>query len=201
MATPSLKKRVILALARSQGVIRPRDAEQNGIARRLVYELVAEGQLIQSGRGLYRLPHGQFTANHSLAEVAKQVPNGVVCLLSALRFYELTTELPAEVWIALPPKAWAPKVKQPVLRVVRFSGEALSRGVEVRTVEGVSIRIFDIAKTIADCFKFRNKIGTAVAVEALREAWRKHRIKADDLWRYAKICRVTNVIRPYLETL
>lgn len=153
------------------------------------------------GRGLYRRADLDVTENHSLAEASKAVPDAIVCLLTALRFHGLTTELPSEVWVALPPKAWRPRVERPRLHVVRFSGDALKSGVETHTLEGVRVRIYSAAKTVADCFKYRNKIGTSVAVEALRDAWRTRKASADDLTRYAKVCRVLNVMRPYMESL
>ena len=147
------------------------------------------------------LADAELTENHSVAAACKRVPRGVVCLLSALRFHDLTTQLPFEVWMAVHPKARRPKLDHPPLRIVRFSGKSLSEGVEEHLVEGVSVRVYALAKTVADCFKYRNKIGLEVALEALREFWRDKRGTMDELWRYAEICRVTNVIRPYLESL
>jgi predicted transcriptional regulator of viral defense system len=129
------------------------------------------------------------------------VPKGVVCLLSALRFHELTTQAPFEVWLAIGEKAWRPRVDYPPLRVVRFSAAALASGVEQHQIEGVTIPVFSPAKTVADCFKYRNKIGLDVAIEALRECWGSRRCTMDDLWKYAKVCRVQNVMRPYLESI
>ena len=136
-----------------------------------------------------------------LAEVARRVPKGVVCLLSALRFHGLSTQAPFEVWLAIENKAITPKLDYPPLRIVRFSGAALTEGVEEHVVDDVTVRITCIAKTVADCFKYRNKIGLDVALEALREAWHEKRMTSDDLWRYAKVCRVANVMRPYLDSL
>jgi len=125
----------------------------------------------------------------------------VVCLLSALRFHDLTTQAPFEVWLAIENKALAPRLDYPPLRIVRFSGPALTEGVEEHLVDGVTVRVTGVAKTVADCFKYRNKIGLDVALEALREAWRAKRMTSDDLWYYAKVCRVANVMRPYLDSL
>ncbi len=124
-----------------------------------------------------------------------------MCLLSALRFYNLTTQSPFEVWLAIPNKARAPRMDYPPLRIVRFSGPALTEGIEAHMVDGVPVRITGVAKTVADCFKYRNKIGLDVALEALREAWREKRVSTDELWRYAELCRVANVMRPYLESI
>jgi predicted transcriptional regulator of viral defense system len=125
----------------------------------------------------------------------------VVCLLSALQFHGLTTQSPFEVWVAIANKARAPKMEYPPLRIVRFSGAALTEGVEKHRVDGVTVRVTSVAKTVADCFKYRNKIGLDVALEALREAWNAKRVSIDDLWHYAQVCRVANVMRPYLEAL
>lgn len=191
----------LIDLARSQGLIRPCDLAPLGIPRVSLTRAVRRGQLERVGRGLYGLPGREVSAHGSLAEVARRVPKGVVCLLSALRFHDLTTQAPFEVWLAIENKALAPKLDFPPLRVVRFSGAALTEGVEEHVVDGVTIRVTGVAKTVADCFKYRNKIGLDVALEALREAWHEKRMTSDDIWRYAKICRVANVMRPYLDSL
>ena len=191
----------LIDLARSLGLIRPRDLEPIGIPRIYLTRAVRRGQLERVGRGLYGLPGRQVSAHGVLAEVARRVPKGVVCLLSALRFHGLTTQAPFEVWLAIENKAITPKLDYPPLRIVRFSGAALTEGVEEHVVDDVTVRITCIAKTVADCFKYRNKIGLDVALEALREAWHEKRMTSDDLWRYAKVCRVANVMRPYLDSL
>ena len=191
----------LIDLARSQGLIRPCDLAPLGIARVSLTRAVRQGQLEHIGRGLYGLPGREVSAHGSLAEVARRVPKGVVCLLTALRFHGLTTQAPFEVWLAIENKAIAPKLDYPPLRIVRFSGEAFTEGVEEHTVDAVTVRVTSVAKTVADCFKYRNKIGLDVALEALREAWFGKRMTSDDIWRYAKVCRVANVMRPYLESL
>ena len=143
----------------------------------------------------------RYTADHALAQVAKRVPGGVVCLLSALAFHDLTTQLPAEVWLALPEKARRPRLDYPRLRVARFSGAALSEGIEKHTIERVEVRVYSAAKTVADCFKYRNKIGIDVAVEALKDFTRTHRGGANELARFARICRVSRVMQPYLDAI
>lgn len=195
------KAEKLIELARSQGLIRPRDLPALDVPRVSLTRAVRHGQLERVGRGLYGLPGREVSAHGSLAEVARKVPKGVVCLLSALRFHGLTTQAPFEVWLAIENKAIAPKLDYPPLRIVRFSGAALTEGVEERVVDGVRVRVTGIAKTVADCFKYRNKIGLDVALEALREAWRDKRMSSDDLWRYAKVCRMANVMRPYLDSL
>ena len=191
----------LIDLVRSLGLIRPRDLEPIGIPRISLTRAVRRGQLERVGRGLYGLPGRQVSAHGVLAEVARRVPKGVVCLLSALRFHGLTTQAPFEVWLAIENKAITPKLDYPPLRIVRFSGAALTEGVEEHVVDDVTVRITCIAKTVADCFKYRNKIGLDVALEALREAWHEKRMTSDDHWRYAKVCRVANVMRPYLDSL
>src|SRR5690554_8143703 len=191
----------ILDLARAQGLLRPRDLAALGLPRVALTRLVRRGQLVRVGRGLYALPDQPVSEHASFAEVARKHPRGIVCLLSALRFYNLTTQSPFEVWLAIPNKARAPRMDYPPLRIVRFSGPALTEGIEVHMIDGVPVRITNVARTVADCFKFRNKIGLDVALEALQEAWRAKRVSMDELWRFAELCRVANVMRPYLESL
>jgi predicted transcriptional regulator of viral defense system len=191
----------VLDLAKSQGVIRTKDVERAGIPRVTLTRLVREGRLVRIGRGLYTLPEHSLSEHESLIQVASHTSHGVFCLLTALRFHGLTTQSPFEVWVAIPNKFRAPKLDYPAVRVFRFSGQALMEGVETHEVDGVEIRVYGVAKTVADCFKYRNKIGLDVALEALREAWHEKRVSMDELWHYAAICRVANVMRPYLESL
>ena len=191
----------LIKLARAKGLIRPRDLAALEISRVSLTRAVRSGQLERVGRGLYGLPGREVSAHGSLAEGARRVPKGVVCLLSALRFHGLSTQAPFEVWLAIENKALAPKLDYPPLRIVRFSGAAFTEGVEEHVVDGVVVRVTGIAKTVADCFKYRNKIGLDVALEGLREAWHEKRMSSDEIWRYAKVCRVANVMRPYLDSL
>jgi predicted transcriptional regulator of viral defense system len=191
----------LIDLVRSQGLVRPCDLAPLGISRVSLTRAVRSGQLERVGRGLYGLPGREVSAHGALAEVARRVPKGIVCLLSALRFHGLTTQAPFAVWLAIENKSIAPKLDYPPLRIVRFSGAALTEGVEEHAVDRVTVRVTCVAKTVADCFKYRNKIGLDVALEALREAWHEKRVTSDDIWRYAKVCRVANVMRPYLESL
>ena len=197
----SSKEQQVLRLVRRLGIVRPRDLRAHKLPGDALWRLARRGLLVQRSRGLYALAGHEFTEHHSLAEAAKRVPQGVICLLSALRAHNLTTQSPHEVWIAIDRKARLPKSGAAKLRVVRFSGAALSEGIEQRQIEGVRVPIYNVAKTVADCFKYRNKIGLDVALEALREAWRSRRATSNDLWKYAEICRVANVMRPYLESL
>jgi predicted transcriptional regulator of viral defense system len=189
-----------LKLIRRLGVVRASDLERRGIPRRTLYALTHDGDVQRLSRGVYAAAGHRYTAGHSLAQAAKRVPIGVICLLSALRFHSLTTQHPAEVWMALPEKARKPRLDYPRLRVTRFSNAALTAGVERHRVEGVSVRIYSAAKTVADCFKYRNKIGIDVAVEALRDFGRR-RGGATDLARFARICRVSRVMQPYLDAI
>ena len=191
----------ILALARSKGVLRTRDVGAAGESRVALAQLVREGQLAQLGRGLYALPDRPLSEHGALAEVATRSTQGVICLISALRVLELTTQQSAEIWLAIPHKAHPPKLSYPPLRVVHMSGEAMTAGVETVGVAGVGVRVFCVAKTVADCFKFRNKIGLDVALEALHDGWRNRRFTMDELWHYAVVNRVANVMRPYLESV
>ena len=191
----------ILDLARLHGLVRPKDLTQRGLPRIALTRLVRHGLLIRVGRGLYSLPDRPVTENVFIAEVSRKYPQGIICLLSALRVHELTTQSPFEVWLAIPNKSRPPKMEHPPLRIVRFSGVALTEGINEQQVDGVPVRITNIARTVADCFKYRNKIGLEVALEALEEAWKNKRTNMDELWYYASVCRVTNIIRPYLESL
>jgi len=181
------------------GVLRIRDLTSHGIHPEYLRRLCRKGLLTRTGRGLYVAADAEISVHHGLAQVGKRVPHGVICLLSALQFHELGTQSPFEVWMALDRRAARPRMDYPPLRVVRFSGEALAEGIEEYTIEGVRVRVYGPAKTVADCFKYRNKIGLDVALEALRDCREQKKCNNDDLWRYAKICRVANVMRPYLE--
>ena len=160
-----------------------------------------QGLLIRTARGVYRLAGSDNDEHSSLAEVCKRVPKGVVCLISALHYHQLGTQMPGEVWLAIDNKAQRPKIDYPPLHIVRFSGDALSEGVERHPSAGGEVRVYSIAKTVCDCFKFRNKIGLDVALEALRDAWQTKRVTMDELWHFAKLLRQANVMRPYLESL
>jgi predicted transcriptional regulator of viral defense system len=157
--------------------------------------------VVRGGRGLYSLPEASVSEHHDMAMLAKRVPHGVICLISALYFHDLGSQLPYETWMAIHPKAHLPRPGHAPFRIVRFSGEALSAGVETHMIEGVPVKVYDVAKTVVDCFKYRHKVGLDVALEALRDFLAQRRGSVDDLWRYAKICRQTNVMRPYLEAL
>lgn len=191
----------ILHLVEQLGIVRPAELAARGILRTQLYRLVRKGLVERQARGIYVASQHPITADHTLAQVAKRVPAGIFCLLTALRFHGLTTQAPAEVWVALPEKARKPRIDYPRLRVARFSGLALSEGIEVHRLEKVEVRIYSAAKTVADCFKYRNKVGIDVAIEALRDFCRLNRGQATELARFASICRVTRVMQPYLDAI
>lgn len=191
----------ILELTRHEKVIRSRDLDRLGIPRVYLGQLQNRGLLKRIGRGMYVSSDAEFSQNHSLAEASKRVPHGVVCLLSALQFHELTTQFPYEVWMAIPQKSWTPQVDWPRMRFHRFSGQALKSGIETHLVEGIDVRVYNPPKTVADCFKFRNKIGLDIAIEALKDCYKQKKAHLNDLWHYAQICRMSNVMKPYLEML
>jgi predicted transcriptional regulator of viral defense system len=189
----------ILDLARRQRLLRAADVRAQGWSPQLLIRLQATGQLERVARGIYSLPDADFTENKGLAEVCQRVPKAVICLLSALQFHGIGTQLPHEVWIALPEGAQTPAVDYPPLRVARLRGDAYASGVITVMEQGSPIRVYSAAKTVTDCFKFRNKIGLDVALEALKDAWHSRKISMDDVARFARINRVERVMRPYLE--
>lgn len=193
--------REALRVIRRLGLVRTADLAVHGIPRARLYSLVRNGAVERHARGTYAAAGHALSANHALVQVAKRAPRAVICLLTALRFHNLTTQHPAEVWVALTEKARAPRLDYPRLRIARFSGLALTEGIETHRIEGVPVRVYSAAKTVADCFKYRNKVGIDVAVEALRDFTRRHRGGANDLARFARICRVSRVMQPYLDAI
>jgi len=191
----------ILELAHRQRLLSAADLRSHGWSPQLLLKLHRTGQLQRVSRGLYSLPDSEVTEHQSLAEVCRRVPKAVVCLLSALQFHEIGTQLPHAIWIALPEATQAPALDYPSLRIARLRGEAYSEGIETIVEHGSMIRVYSLAKTITDCFKFRHKVGLDVALEALKEAWRQRRLNIDEVTRYAKINRVARVMQPYLETV
>jgi predicted transcriptional regulator of viral defense system len=190
----------VLELASQLGVLTPRDLIVRGLNPNQLHRLAERGKLIRSARGVYQAVDPAATENHTLVEAAKLYPRAVVCLLSALRFHDLTTQLPGRVWLTIGVKDWTPTRVGPPVRWIRSSGAALEAGVETHILEGVPVQIYSPAKTVVDCFKFRNKVGLDVAIEALQD-YRRSRGKAAEVWEYARICRVSRVIRPYLEAI
>ena len=182
-------------------LLRSRDLVAHGISRVHLREAVLAGLLERAGRGVYRPSGADITEHHTLAEIGKRIPHGIVCLLSALSFHRLTSQSPHEVWLAVGHKTWRPRTDGVGLRIIRLSGPALREGIEIHPMEGVPVQIYAPAKTVADCFKFRHKLGLDVALEALRETWRARRTTMKDLEHYARVDRVAKVMRPYLESL
>lgn len=191
----------VLDLAREKGVLRSRDLDAHRIPREYLVRLVRQGRLERRSRGLYVLPSAGRTEHHALVQVAVRIPDGVVCLLSALAFHGITDQQPPAVWLALPRNTRRPKLEYPPLRVCSYSEPAFSAGVQTHAIEGRAVKVYSAAKTIADCFKYRNKIGLDVTLEALRTAWRQKKVSMDDIENYAAVCRVSRIMRPYLEVL
>jgi predicted transcriptional regulator of viral defense system len=183
------------------GILTTAGAIRAGIHPATLYALRNNGSLDRLSRGLYRLADGRGLSNPDLVTVALKVPKGILCLISALSFHELTTQVPHEVQIALPRGAESPRLGHPPVRVFRLTGKALTEGVETHEVDGIPVRVYSVEKTLADCFKFRNRIGVDVAVEALRLYRERKKVDVGALLRCAAICRVENVMRPYLEAV
>jgi len=200
MSTDS-KRQQVINLVRTQSIVRPRDLNELGLPKDYLYVLAEEGVIERVGRGLYQWPNKDLGQHQSLVEVSKLVPKGVVALLSALNFHEMTTQNPHQIWLAIDRKGWRPAISYPPVRFVTMSGETLRAGVEKHLIDGVPVKVFCPAKTIVDCFKYRNKVGLDVALEALREGWSVRKFTMDELHRYAEICRVKKVMQPYLESL
>ena len=198
---PKTKTEQLLTLIRRRGAIRPQDLSAHNIPRMYLQRLHAQGILERPTRGVYVLAEAEPSEHQSLIETCKRVPHGIVCLLSALRFHKLTTQAPFEVWLGIDEKARRPKLDYPPLRVVRFSRVGLTAGVETHVLQGVGVRVTEPARTVVDCFKYRNKIGLDVALEALRDCWQRKKATMDELHRTAQAFRMANVMRPYLESL
>ena len=190
-----------LASQKGKGLLRASDLDAIDAPRVVLTRLIAAGLLDRVGRGLYRLPGHPISEHEGLMVVATKAPQAVFCLLTALQFHGLTTQLPRQVWIAMPRGSHSPRIDYPPIRMVQMAGRAHLSGVEEHLCNEVKVRIYSPAKTVVDCFKHRNKIGLDVALEALKDAWRTRKASADDLWRYAQDCRVATVMRPYMEAV
>lgn len=190
------------ALIQRKGAVRSRELEEAGVARVQLSRMVAAGELIRLARGVYTAPGVAHPGKEEgVLVVAERIPEASLCLLTALRLHGLTTQAPFDVWIAIGNKDRVPRLDWPPLRIVRFSGAAVTAGLETRIIGSKLVHVTNVAKTVADCFKFRNLVGMDVAIEALREALRARAASVDELWKYAAICRVTKIMRPYLEAL
>lgn len=201
MPEPASQRRIAHTVLKARGIARLAELRAEGVTAATMSRMERDGEVLRLARGLYQLPDAPLDAHHSLAEAAKRVPKGVVCLVSALAFHQLTDQLPRQVWIAIGQKDWAPKADGAPVRLVRFTNRLLTEGVESHTVEGVPVKVFGVAKTIADCFRYRNKIGLSVAIEGLQEALRQRKTTPGEIARQAERGAVATVIRPYLEAL
>ncbi len=194
-------EQAVLALAEARPLLRARDLAQHALPTIVLSRMVAAGKLERFARGVYGLPGQAISEYRSLAEASLRVPQGVVCLLSALRVHGIGTQAPFEVWLAIAHRAPIPRLDQPKIRPVRMSGAAFTDGIEHLSVDGVSVAVFNAAKTVTDCFKYRNKIGLDVALEALRDGWAQRKFTMDEIWHFATVDRVANIMRPYLESV
>ena len=198
-ATKATHEQRLMRLVRKRKLLRARDLAEQGLPTITLTRLVQAGKLERVACGLYGLPGAAMSEHRSLAEVALRVPRGVVCLLSALQFHDVGTQAPFEVWVAIPNRIASPRIDHPAIRVVRMSDDALTEGLQRKRIDGVEVPIFNPARTVVDCFRFRNKIGLDVALEALRDGWRERRFTMDELCHHATRQRVANVMRPNVE--
>lgn len=187
-------------MAKKQGTISAVTLTKAGIPSSMLCYMSNKGMLRRVSRGVYMLP-GKILSYGTFSEVALNIPNGVICLLSALQFHELTSQMPYETWVAIEKGSNYPRNLKIPVRIIQLSGENFSAGIKTFTEEGVKIKVYNPAKTVVDCFRFRNKIGSDVAVEALRESLKQKQATSDEIWEYARRCRITKVMRPYMETV
>jgi predicted transcriptional regulator of viral defense system len=195
------KEQSVIDLAKKMGTIRIKDLLDRGIHPEFARRLFNKGLFVRSGRGLYVLADSEITEFHNFAMIGKRVPKGVICLTSALRFHNIGTQMPRKVWLALERGSAQPRLSYPPMSIIRLSGPCFSEGIDEHQIEGVAVKIYNPAKTVADCFKFRNRIGLEAAMEAARECLREQKATSDDVYHYAKICRAWNVMKPYLEAI
>ncbi len=198
---PESTVKKLLSHVQQSVVVRARELSKLGIPTVYLTRLVRDGRLERIGRGLYRLPDSDTTEHFTLIQAAKKIPHGVICLLSALSFHHISSQFPHQIWMAIERGKWEAGNKELPLRFFEFSGQSFHEGIEAHDIQGVPIKVYRPAKTVADCFKYRNKIGLEVALEALRECRRERKCSPSDLWYFAKVCRVANVMRPYLEAM
>ena len=201
MLNPTHKRDLVLQLLGRQGIMRLSDLKAEGVHAQTISRLVAEGTVIRTSRGLYELANADIGISHSFAEMAKRVPKGVICLISALQFHEITLQAPRSVWVAIGEKDRKPKISHVATKFVRFGGKALSVGVKTYVIDFVPVRIFDPAKTVVDCFRYRRTVGLDVALEALRLALSERKTTPGEIADYARQLRIWSVMRPYLESV
>lgn len=195
------QRNTAMSLLEGGALVRLRDFQRAGVSPETLSRLVREGVAIRQARGLYQLTDATVDARHTLAEASALTPKAVVCLTSALQFHELTLQMPSAVWMAIDRTAWKPHIEYPPIHFVRFSPKALSEGVEHHAIEGISVPVFTPAKTIVDCFRYRNKIGLDVALEGLRSGLRSRKVTPDQIWQFARDARIWPIIKPYLEAM
>jgi len=189
-----------LDLLKTRGMLRLRDFIAEGIEPETLARLVRDAKVIHPARGLYQLPDVPIDAAYMFAEATTLVPKGIICLVSALQFHELTLQMPSSVWMAIERTAWRPTISYPSIRFVRFSGWAMTEGITLYSIQSRKVPITSPARTIADCFRYRNKIGLDIAMEGLREAIRQRKCTPDELWQYGKKARVWTIMSPYVES-
>lgn len=197
----SVVKKAVTIFRKYGGVLQTSQALKNGIHPRTLYAMRDDGIVEKLCRGTYRLSELPPLSNPDLTTVAIKIPKGVICLISALSFHEITTEIPHEIYVATLRNTKYPRIDYPPVRILRFSGKAYAEGIETHTIDGKKVKIYNSEKTIADCFKYRKKIGQNIPVEALKQYWQRKQPDVSKLLYYASVCRVSNIIRPYLETL
>lgn len=201
MAQTRTQREIVRDLLAARGIMRLAELKDAGVTAATVSRMQKDGEVVRLARGLYQLPDAELDSNHNLAEAAKRFPKGVICLVSALTFHETTDQLPRKVWMAIGRNDWTPKPSDMSIRVLRFADDLLKEDVEMHVIEGVPVRVFGVAKTIADCFRHRGKIGLNVAIEGLQEALRQRKATPAEIARAADKGGVGTVIRPYLEAL
>ncbi len=197
----SARKKALDIIRHRGGIIRTREALALGIHRRTLYGLRDEGELVPVTRGLYRIEEMEIPAQVHFADVIKRIPKGVICLLSALNFHELTSQMPHQIWIAIDRKARKPKIDYPPIRVFHFSSASFTRGIEMHSIMEQNVRIYNRAKTVIDCFRWKNAVGLDVAIEAAKEYLKRRDSSPSKLMEYARACNVEKFVRPYLEAL
>lgn len=197
----AIQRDIVYSLLEQRKIVRTEELSRAGVHRETIRRMVETGDIIKLARGLYSFPDYQPMENYSLIQAQKLVDNGVVCLLSALSYHEIGTQNPSEVWMAIPRKTRPPKIEDSPIKIVKFSGVGYRKGIEKHTIENNEIKIYNIPKTIADCFKYRNKLGIDVAIEALKDVMLNKRSTVDELLKYAEICRVRQIMTPYMESL
>ena len=195
------RKQQIMQLADASGIIRAKDLEATGIPRNYLYKMHKDGLLEKISVGLYSLPNALATEHSTIAEIAKRIPHAVICLVSALIYHELTTQLSPDIWIAVPKSSRKPNIKYPPINLTYISDPAYSFGIQEHIINGVPVKIYNPAKTVADCFKFRSKVGLDVAIEALRNVRRSRKTTMDELTKAAKVNRVLKIMMPYMEAI